>query len=70
MVGAEGFEPPTPCSQNRCATRLRYAPSMAEMCVLHDLFLIGKQIHVSEGGMVNFITDLDAHLLSGAAINL
>src|SRR5690606_34110738 len=27
MVGAEGFEPPTPCSQSRCATRLRYAPT-------------------------------------------
>ena len=27
MVGAEGFEPPTLCSQSRCATRLRYAPN-------------------------------------------
>ena len=26
-VGARGFEPPTPCAQGRCATRLRYAPS-------------------------------------------
>ncbi len=26
LVGAEGFEPPTLCSQSRCATRLRYAP--------------------------------------------
>jgi hypothetical protein len=26
MVGAEGFEPTTLCSQSRCATRLRYAP--------------------------------------------
>jgi hypothetical protein len=26
VVGARGFEPPTPCSQSRCATRLRYAP--------------------------------------------
>ncbi len=30
MVGARGFEPPTPCSQNRCATRLRYAPDKKE----------------------------------------
>ena len=29
MVGAEGFEPPTLCSQSRCATRLRYAPTDA-----------------------------------------
>ena len=28
MVGAEGFEPPTPCSQSRCATRLRHAPTV------------------------------------------
>ena len=27
MVGARGFEPPTPCSRSRCATRLRYAPT-------------------------------------------
>ena len=26
MVGVRGFEPPTPCSQSRCATRLRYTP--------------------------------------------
>jgi hypothetical protein len=29
LVGAEGFEPPTLCSQSRCATRLRYAPMPA-----------------------------------------
>jgi hypothetical protein len=27
MVGARGFEPPTPCSQSRCATRLRHTPT-------------------------------------------
>ncbi len=26
MVGARGFEPPTPASRTRCATGLRYAP--------------------------------------------
>src|SRR3546814_12264558 len=26
MVGVEGFEPPTSCSQGRRATRLRYTP--------------------------------------------
>src|SRR3990170_74708 len=29
MVGVRGFEPPTPCSQSRCATRLRYTPTPA-----------------------------------------
>src|ERR1700683_3627758 len=30
MVGAIGFEPTTPCSRSRCATRLRYAPTCDE----------------------------------------
>ena len=29
MVGAEGFEPPTLWSQTRCATKLRYAPTIS-----------------------------------------
>ena len=33
MVGAEGFEPPTLCSQSRCATRLRYAPTLQLDCI-------------------------------------
>ncbi len=28
LVGAPGFEPGTPCAQGRCATRLRYAPTL------------------------------------------
>ena len=32
MVGAERFELPTLCSQNRCATRLRYAPNF--VCIV------------------------------------
>jgi hypothetical protein len=28
LVGARGFEPPTPCSRSRCATKLRYAPTL------------------------------------------
>src|SRR5689334_8611759 len=28
LVGATGFEPATPCAQGRCATRLRYAPTL------------------------------------------
>ena len=27
MVVVKGFEPPTPCSQSTCATKLRYTPS-------------------------------------------
>ncbi len=28
-VGIPGFEPGTPCSQNRCATGLRYIPKLS-----------------------------------------
>jgi hypothetical protein len=31
MVGVRGFEPPTPCSQSRCATGLRHTPNPAEI---------------------------------------
>ena len=31
LVGARGFEPPTPCAQGRCATRLRYAPTESSL---------------------------------------
>ncbi len=30
VVGAIGFEPTTPCSQSRCATRLRHAPTLGQ----------------------------------------
>ena len=30
LVGAEGFELSTLCSQSRCATRLRYAPTQKQ----------------------------------------
>ncbi len=30
LVGVEGFEPPTSCSQSRRATRLRYTPRRPE----------------------------------------
>ena len=29
MVGAAGFEPTTPCPPDKCATKLRYAPTFA-----------------------------------------
>ena len=32
-IGARGFEPPTPCSQSRCATRLRHAPPRPGMSI-------------------------------------
>ena len=34
LVGARGFEPRTPCAQGRCATRLRYAPTLLRTTTL------------------------------------
>ncbi len=31
-IGVRGFEPPTPCAQGRCATRLRYTPPISVVC--------------------------------------
>ena len=30
MVGETGFEPATPCTQNKCATKLRYSPTSSK----------------------------------------
>ena len=40
MVGAEGFEPPALCSQSRCATRLRYAPTFYFDCIANRFRLM------------------------------
>ncbi len=34
-IGASRFERPTPCSQGRCATRLRHAPSVNQLTHAH-----------------------------------
>src|ERR1035441_1825558 len=41
LVGAEGFEPPTLCSQSRCATRLRHAPTLFDCN--SDWFTVGME---------------------------
>src|SRR5215211_3664351 len=47
-VGARGFEPPTPCSQSRCATRLRHAPLRPRMSITKS-YSAGQQISTSAG---------------------
>ena len=41
LVGAIGFEPTTPCAQGRCATRLRYAPTVLIIANLVVRFISG-----------------------------
>ena len=38
VVGAAGFEPATLCSQSRCATGLRYAPTITLQYEFYRLF--------------------------------
>ncbi len=38
MVGATGFEPATPCSQSRCATKLRHAPKCVCLCARNKMY--------------------------------
>ncbi len=40
LVGETGIEPATPCSQGRCATRLRYSPTKDK---LYTTIEISKQ---------------------------
>ena len=47
MVGAEGFEPPTACSQSRCATRLRYAPNVSDH-IIAKIFNLCRNIYQLE----------------------
>ena len=56
MVGAAGFELATLCSQSRCATRLRYAPT-SDILTLKQPFLddIGKKSHWIHIQVVFFI---------------
>ena len=37
LVGVEGFEPPTSCSQSRRATRLRYTPVLVSLGIAEIL---------------------------------
>jgi hypothetical protein len=46
VVGARGFEPPTPWSRTRCATRLRYAPTEGILFVALESNILGTAYHL------------------------
>ncbi len=46
LVGADGFEPPTLCSQSRCATRLRHAPN--SLPTYYIIFILEQNIVVAD----------------------
>ena len=41
LVGMRGFEPPTPSSRTKCATRLRYIPN--KLGIIAGKLRFGKQ---------------------------
>ena len=51
MVGARGFEPPAPCSRSRCATRLRYAPTLVLPCKQRGFLTQGEGKSKREDGL-------------------
>ena len=52
MVGVQGFEPWTPCSQSRCATRLRYTPT--ESIFYTEMPQSGKYCNIRPMGALFF----------------
>ena len=60
MVGAEGFEPPTLCSQSRCATRLRYAPTPDLDCIANKTLSTKKKLHSPTSECVTAFTGASA----------
>ena len=49
MVGATGLEPATPCSQSRCATKLRHAPQATCVIARSLLAQLAKKVYASSG---------------------
>jgi hypothetical protein len=56
VVGVEGFEPPTSCSQSRRATRLRYTPTTEGTALARR----AVYRHCEGGAMRNKTASLDA----------
>src|SRR5438309_5946708 len=72
VVGARGFEPPTSCSQSRCATRLRHAPepparhisARASGCSRSELLRATGAPALLSGAAVMAAGDLSVHDLT------
>ena len=53
LVGTVGFEPTTPCTPCKCATRLRYAPKALALCAKGKL-LSGSLNNERKDSSINF----------------
>ena len=65
MVGAEGFEPPTPWSQTRCATKLRYAPSDVTKCIVANIRMLVKTFDEILLKLLSFYIHQLVHIILG-----
>jgi hypothetical protein len=77
LVGAAGFELATLCSQSRCATRLRYAPNVANsnrVAIKNDLVnvidILASPCRLTQGGFVTAPSALAAHSQSAPLAHL
>ena len=52
----KGFEPPAPCSQSTCATRLRYTPKVSDATLAATRFIIHKEMLFVNGFFEKFFT--------------
>ena len=66
MVGVQGFEPWTPCSQSRCATRLRYTPT--ESIFYTEMACRGKYCNI-QGMEASFLSKLKKQLRGYLALS-
>ena len=81
LVGERGFEPPTPSSRTKCATRLRHSPrvrahltaaaplpSIPFFCPFHQLFIYSTARQLRLAGQVAPVVFLiDAAIRGGKA---
>ena len=67
VVGVQGFEPWTPCSQSRCATRLRYTPT--ESIFYTDEAIWGKSCKI-RGMVAYFPSKYPRRLLAAFSVAL
>ena len=67
VVGVQGFEPWTPCSQSRCATRLRYTPT--ESIFYTESAIAGKSCKI-RGMVAYFSSKFTKHFQSAFAASL
>ncbi len=47
VVGAKGFEPSTPWSQTKCATKLRYAPTIKAIVFFCSRVIVAQRRVIS-----------------------